>query len=283
LELQIDRLKHENNKNLQTIQEVDAKVETMQLNSMEDLNLKLHEIKKAVCYNFLVDMVAKHIIVNNGKTDYQIKLSIDEIFEKYKTFRTANRYQDPIYDESYEKSIITKAFNNIDGIKNTYITVDGVQSRAKLFHVDKITEWICENIQVPKRFRNIFREISKTVVFAPKYCQILNKNITEFKYVSTYSFLIHLLIKYKNNELLLVIKNTIITEEYLKFMLQFDNPKLTTTGLLEILVTIPGISRRTIRDNGQTIKGLKIDTKEVITWINDTLEIPDEFSKILLI
>ena len=150
LKLQIEKLEHELKKQNNFIKETDAKIVDTQLNSMEDLNLKLHEIKKAVCYNFLVDLIAKEIISNTGKTKLELKLTIDEIFDRYKQFRISNRYQDPIYDEKYEKSIITKAFNEVDGIKNTFKTINGEQSRAKLFYVDKISEWILNTYKFQK-------------------------------------------------------------------------------------------------------------------------------------
>jgi hypothetical protein len=277
LKLEVEKLKFEIKKKNDTINNDDMKIINIQLNSMEDLNTKLHEIKKAVCYNFLVDIIAQEIISNGGKSTSQIKLSIDEIFKKYEIFRTANNYKDPIYDEKYEKSIITKAFNDVDGIKNTYKTIDGVQFRAKLFFIDKISNWICENIQIPKRFRSIFREISKEIVFVNDYCEILNKDIIAFKYKTSYSFLIHLIIKYKSNEQNIVIKNTILNEDYLKFMLQFEEKKLTIAILTEILTEIPGISNQRIKN----VRTISIIVNETIQWIIDTLEIPDKYIKMI--
>jgi len=226
---EIERLKDELKSKITVINETNAETVTIQLNSMQDLNLKLHTIKKAVCYNFLIDFVVKNI------NESEIKLSVHEIFELYKKFRISNGYKDIINDEIFENSLITQAFNKVDGIKNTFKTTNGVSARAKLFNIRKISHWICENIQVPKRFRNIFREISKQVVFTDTYCEILNKEI-DFRHSSSYSFLIHLILKYKTDEPTIIVKHTIFIEEYLKFMLQFSQPKLYIPSLIDILM-----------------------------------------------
>lgn len=275
----IESLRLENAELKFKIQELEnkeiPKVIDIQLNSMQDLSTKNYEIKQAVCYNFLVDLIAKSII--NDKTTTEIKLSIDEIFELYKTFRMANKYTDPIYNETYEKSIITKAFNEVDGIKATYKTIDGIQSRAKLFYIPKISEWICENIQIPKRFRSIFTEISKEIVFTSKCPEIKNSEI-EPNLKNIYSFLINLIDKYKNLESnIIIIKNTILTEEYLKFVMHHGHKKQTMSKVSEILKEIPGITikQRIIDQNSDSkyCKGLGFDISEINKWIQDNLEL----------
>ncbi len=268
LNFKIEQLEEKLKNTTTVINESNVETIHIQLNSMEDLNINLHKIKKAVCYNFLVDFIVKNI------NEKEVKLSVHEIFELYSAFRKANRYEDPIYEEKYENSLITKAFNDVDGIKNTYKTMDKIQSRAKIFYIDKITHWICENVQVPKRFRSIFREISKQVIFTDTYCEILNKEI-DFNHSSSYSYLIYLITKYKNTEPVLILKNTIITEEYLKFMLRFENKKLTVDALSKILLEIPGITKKQRINDGdkQYVRGLSINLSDVIDWINNTLEI----------
>jgi len=173
--------------------------------------------------------------------------------------------------------LITQAFNKVDGIKNTFKTTNGVSARAKLFNIRKISHWICENIQVPKRFRNIFREISKQVVFTDTYCEILNKEI-DFRHSSSYSFLIHLILKYKTDEPTIIVKHTIFIEEYLKFMLQFSQPKLYIPSLIDILMECPGIAKiQRIKDGDNFVKGISIILSDVIDWIDNTLEIPEKY------
>jgi predicted GIY-YIG superfamily endonuclease len=265
LKLQIKNQEYELKKQSDVVNESNAKIENIQLNSMEDLGIKLYEIKKAVCYNFLIDLIIKNM------NESELKLSIDEIFEYYKKFRISNRYRDPIYDETYEKSIITKAFNDVDGIKNTYKTTNGIQSRAKLFYINKIFEWICENIQVPKRFRSIFREVAKEIVFVNKFYKILNEEIDD-KIKHVYSFLIDLLNTQDEN---FIIKNTILSEKYLKFLMQHDQKKLTMANIIEILKGIPGISlKQRISDgNSKYCKGLQFNKIEINEWIKENLEI----------
>jgi phage anti-repressor protein len=256
--------------------EFDSKLINIQQNSMDNLHKKFQEIKKFVCYNFLIDMIAKEIILRNNQIGFIIKLSVDEIFEKYKQYIFSNKFKEPLYrNETDEKRLLTTIFDTIDGIYNTYVSNNKITLRAKFFYVDKITEWICKNIQVPSRFRNLFREISKNVVF-DKYPIIINKDITEFKYKTTYSFLIFLITKYKDKEKgkdIIVIKDIIVTEEYLKFMLQFGE-KLRISELRSILCGIPGIKRKEhIKEDGHDyLKGLQFNLKEITEWIENTLE-----------
>ena len=271
---EIDKLKAENAElklKLKHQEDKEVSIIDIQTNNMDNLNTKTHEIKKAVCYNFLVDLIAKEIINNDGKTDINIKLTIDEIFELYKQFRISNRYQDPIYNETYEKSLITKAFNEVNGIKNTYKTIDGVQSRAKLFDVSLVSEWICENLEIPKRFRSIFRTIAKDTVFTSIYRKILNPEIEE-KTKHVYSFLLNILDRYKENTF--VIKNTILNEQYLKFIMHHDFKKLTMTKVLETLKEIDGITLKQRIKDGESkyCKGLQFERSEIDNWVKENID-----------
>ncbi len=252
----------------------------IQLNSMQDLDLKMKEIKKAVCYNFLVDFVVKEIEKNNGNINFSIILTSDEFYEKYVNFRVSNRYQDAIFNEQYEKNILTKSLKNVEGIKNTVKTIDGIQSRARSFTIDKIVQWICKNIQVPKRFRNMFRLFSKDTEFVEEYCEIAD--IYDFTYKTVYSFLVEFIIKYKNNTGEVIVKNTILTEEYLKYILRFGK-KDTMTTVRKILFEIPGIKYTSrIKENNKLLKGICIKLKDTTNWIIETLNIPDKYRDKLL-
>ncbi len=276
LKLQIENMEKESAKKEQNTDEIHPI--NIQLNSMEDLNIKLHTIKTAVCHNFLIDLVVKNI------HERKINLTVHEIFEMYRAYRISNRYQDPIYDETYENTLITKAFNEVNGIKNTYKTVNGEQSRSKLFYIDIVSAWICKNLQIPKRFRNIFREISKDIVFEDTFCKVLNSDM-DAEYISSYSFLVYILLKY-GTEQIFVIKNTILTEEYLKYTLQFnENKKITMNSLNNILLKIPGIYfKQRINDGNKKLgKGITIYTKNVIKWIEKNLEISESFKNKLIL
>ena len=262
LKIEIQKLKEET---------TNTELFNIQSNSMEDLDSKVKEIKKAVCYNFLADFVAKEIINNDFNTNFEVKLTNNEILEKYKHFRVSNSYQEPIYNDQYENTIIAKAFKNVDGIDKTYKTIDGETVRAKIFYMSRISLWICENLNVPKRFRSIFRDISKDLVSLEKRTIVLNKELSD-NYKNTYSFLINL-IKDKNS--LFVVKNTIITEEYLRFVMNHDLEKMKIGELHKILLEVPGVTfkQRIKDDNSKCAKGLTFDTQKINKWIKESLEL----------
>jgi prophage antirepressor-like protein len=257
-----------------------TKIVDLETNSMYNLYSKINYIRKYMIYNFLVDFIAKEIIENgkNGKNEnFQIKLTMNEILEKYIFYIKKHKFIDMMYSEDNEKGFITKVFNDISGIKEGFVG----KIHAKIFYVGKIAEWLCENVSITPMYLNIYKEFSKYIVF-DEYCKILNKEIQDELLKSSYSFLIHLIIKYKTKESdILVINDVITKQEYTKFMLQFDSKIRKITYMFKILENIDGISHKKTRcgagGNDKRITVLSIALKDTIKWINSNLEIQENF------
>lgn len=253
----------------------DAKIIDIQTNSMQDLIEKSFQLKKALCYNFLVDYIAKEILLHGGDINFVIKLTIDEIFQKYKQFRESNGFREPIFCEKYEKSIITKAFNHVSGITRTTVEINLISIRAKNFCISKIVKWICTDVNVPKRFRNMFRELAKKIISIEENDYTIS-NISDVNLRNTYNFLISLLIKFRGPHTI-IIKNRIVTEEYLKFVLQNGYKKQTMTYVNKILYEIPSIKGKRIPDkNVKYARITSINVDKTVKWINGNLELPEK-------
>lgn len=261
-------------------------LETYSMQKLIDIN---NNIKRSICLNFLVNLIVKKIIENENKIDFEFRLDVDVIFELYCQYRISNKYTEPIHDKIYENTVITKVFNEIDGIVER-CNNNGV--RSKIFYVDMIVSWILKNIIVIKQYRNLFREIS-TKIKTDEHCEILEiKNIKEdldkinFKtkveeyniasLKTSYSFLIYLLLKYKKDINIILIKQTIITQEYVKFMMKYDKKIRLTSGLLyeSIFNKIPGVQYIRSLDN---IRTLKFEVDKILIWINENLKITPKF------
>ena len=95
-----------------------------------------------------------------------------------------------------------------------------------------------------------------------------------------YSFLIHILIKYKNDDEEIIIRQSVLTPEYVKFMTTENKLyKLTVSTLYnKIFEKIPGII---YNHNFNNIRVLKFNVKKIVKWIIENLEIPLEFRTIL--
>ncbi len=162
--LEIEKLKHTISKYNESSQEEELKIVNIQSSSIvSKLDLELQNIKTKFCHNFLIDLVAKKILDNNKKIDISFVLSLNEILDLYRKFKTNTKFSERIYNDNYEKTFITKIFNNIDGIVNTYKTIDGYQGQAKIFYADKIFRWICLNLEIPRRFKVLFSEIPSII------------------------------------------------------------------------------------------------------------------------
>lgn len=273
LKKEIEELK---NKKMEKMYGIKYDLELNSMNNLIDLNLK---IKKAMCLNFLVNFIANKIIENKKNIDFEIRITLDELFDKYKEYRISNRCGEPLNYEKYEKMFITKTFNEIDGIVNS-LTHGGIS--LKTLYVDKIVFWLVKNIKIPHNFTNLFREITQKTEL-PKHCVILKINNEENDDMSlklAYSFLIHILIKYKNDDEEIIIRQSVLTPEYVKFMTTENKLyKLTVSTLYnKIFEKIPGII---YNHNFNNIRVLKFNVKKIVKWIIENLEIPLEFRTIL--
>ena len=279
--LKTDNIKlNEVNENLE--KDMDGtKVVDIKINSMQNLIIKNQEIKKAVCMNFFINFIANHIKLNDNKVDFLVNISVDEFFNKYKQFRISNKYTEPIFDEKYEKSILTKSLKEIDGIMcSSYTNGD----RNRIFYIKTIADWITENITIPKHFRNIFRNDCDFYNH-----KTINENM-ELRHI--YDFLISLILKNicymdktsKGNSIMrkmenkiskLLIKNTIVTEEYLKFCINdIYTKRLTMTKIYKVIDKIPGIKLQ------KTILDIKVII--VCKWIIENLQIDNKIKKLFI-
>lgn len=238
-------------------------------NCMLNLGKKLVNLRKNVCYNFLVDFIAKNIIMNNCKTNITIKLTMNDILEKYKKYRISNRFEDAIYDDDNEKNIITKAFNEVDGIKNCFID----QLNSRVFYVDIISKWICENVNVTPKLLGIFRNSCNII---GSYCDISNKEINDFS-KKVYSFLIEIILneKIQSGEIILI--DSCVKEKLNKFMLQFEKKIINMNRVREVLLEIPGICRRSMRMDDKRYNILAVDVELSTDWILEVLEIDKSY------
>jgi hypothetical protein len=62
-------------------------------------------------------------------------------------------------------------------------------------------------------------------------------------------------------------------------MLQFEEKKLSLDVLTKILVEIPGITKKQrIKDGDkQFVKGISFEINDIVEWIDDTLEISEDY------
>ena len=266
----------------------------LQYNSMENLNIKRIEMQKAVCYNFLVDYIVKQIKIHDNETDFILKLTINEIHTEFKKFSESNNYRDPL-EERYEKSIISKSFNIISGITDTTFTNE---LRGKIIHVKTVINWICKNINVPKRFRNIFRDISQSLDNSEK-CIVNNINDECIK--CNYEFFIEFLIskicipditsrgnlilrKNCNDIINIMVRHTIINEEYLKYLLVNGIKRQKMESLYKTIGEIHGISHKRVNETGTgfgPIRAMNIDVPKAVKWLSENLEISEKFTNLL--
>jgi regulator of replication initiation timing len=244
--------------------EKNENTKTIDLNkhSMQNLISTSFELKQATCHNFLVDYITKEIVSRDNKINFIIKITNDEIFEKYKQFRISNGFKEPLNSDKYEKSVITKSFKDIEGISKTTIEIDSVSIRAKNYDVSKIVEWICKNINIPKRFRNLYKEFSKQ--FSSKN-QIIKFSVEDGLQI-IYSFLITLLEENKD-ERCVTIKQSEMSEKFRKFLLQNKCKKQTMTKLYKTVDTIPGITLERMKtEQVNYARVCKIIIEKVSEW-----------------
>jgi predicted GIY-YIG superfamily endonuclease len=284
------RLKEEN-EDLEKTQR-GTKVVDIQPRSMQNLVIKNNEIKHAVCMNFFIHYIVENIKIRDGSTDFIINISVDEFFEKYKKYRISNKYTEPLNNEKYEKSILTKSIKDIPGIKcSSYST--GV--RNKIFSVKVIVDWIKENVTIPKHFRNIFRDECGDNYNHKTTCE--NKELQHI-----YDFLIYLIIKNvcyqdttsKGNKIWrrvepgikkLNIKCTVVTEEYLKFHLNdYYIKRLTMTKVYNTITKITGIKKcrkENFEIKKKQITVLTVDLTQTLKWLQENIKISEDTKKLL--
>jgi prophage antirepressor-like protein len=285
---EIDKLKAENAElkleveNLKKInEEAHLKSIDMENNSMYNLYHKFQDIRKAMVYNFLIDFICRAIINDGTYNDFTIKLDLDEIFNNYKTYIMKHKFTNTIYDENSEKKFITNTFNKVSGIKNVFIGT----TRARIFYVSKVAEWIYKNVNIIREYVGIIKKMVKNTYVEENYCEILNSELKDKELLkSSYSFLIHLIIKYKNQcgdkyEGIIAISDIIVREEYIKFMLQFDRKTRKITNMFKAIEEVNGVSYKKTWKRKKVYRVLYIVLEETLEWIDEFLEISEEFSE----
>ena len=159
------------------------KIVDTQLNSMHNLLIKNKEMKKAICYNFIIHFVANHIKLNDGNCDILVSILNDDFYNKYKQYKISNRFKD-VFEEQYDKNILSKSIKDIHGILTTRNNTGKI---VRTMNIGVIANWLKENVTIPRHFRNLF-------MFDCDYYN--HKTINEDKELEhVYNFLISIILK----------------------------------------------------------------------------------------
>ena len=176
----------------------------LQTNTMRHLVKKNVDLRRAVYYNFLINFISENI------DNQTISISNDNFFKQYKQFRISNCYTESLYNEPFEKGMLTNAFSIVTGYKT--------DDTKKTFDTLKIIKWIRDNIKLQKRHDELFN----------KYIESHDNDdiclIGDLENANIYNFLIYLILKFATEQTNdLQIKHSTITSEYKNFKIKIDS------------------------------------------------------------